>query len=605
MMRFAPAAWFANQRLRTKLVLFALALVVCVSVFFYVYIPARISESASEALKAKGMVVAAMTAANVSPAMVFDDTLQIRSDLLNGGLSGDLVYAVVSDTSGRIYVAWGLDQAEQAKFQQTPVAGDMFEDSVLRLRSPLKHLDQQIGTLYLGFSNASVIDRVRQARIRTFLVTLLVLISSMAVVVGVTTALTHNLQRVVITAQKVAQGDLDQRVHVTTRDDAGELGDAFNLMLDRLGEYRNELADANRDLEVRVARRTKDLAEEVEEHRKTEESLRLSENRTRQVIDLVPHFIFAKDISGRFILANAAIAEAHGLTVEAMLGKRETDFSAPDEVERFERDDSEVINSGKRKIIHEETFTRADGKRRTLQTVKIPFPFSEANIPAVLGVSIDITDLKEYQEMLQSSLREKEVMLKEIHHRVKNNLQVISSLLSLQSVSLTDPDFKEMMLESQNRIRSMALVHERLYRSGTLASIDFSDYLSYVTTQLMRTYYPIGVECIVNAEPETLTVDDAVPCGLIVNELVSNSLKHAFRGRESGVLEVRFSVIDKDTFELVVKDDGVGFPEGINFSSLPSMGMTLVTNLTEQLQGKMELERGSGTLFRLRFPRRA
>jgi PAS domain S-box-containing protein len=600
----SPVVWFANQRLRTKLVLSALALVVCVSVFFYVYIPARISESASEALRAKGMVVAAMTAANVSPAMVFEDTIQIRSDLLNAQLSGDLVYAVVCDTSGKLYVSWQLEQANQSMFTRTPAAGDWFDDAVLRLRSPLKHLDREIGTLYLGFSNASVVDRVREARLRTFLITMLVLLASVAIITGVTTALTRSLQRVVVTAQKVAQGDLEQRVGVTARDDAGELGEAFNLMLDRLGEYRNELADANRDLEVRVGRRTKDLADEVEEHRKTEESLRLSEQRTRQVIDLVPHFIFAKDISGRFILANAAIAHAHGLTVDAMLGKRETDIASPDEVERFEHDDSEVIKTGNQKIIHEETFTRADGKRRILQTVKIPFAFSESNITAVLGVSIDITDLKEYQEMLQASLREKEVMLKEIHHRVKNNLQVISSLLSLQSVNIMDPDFKEMMLESQNRIRSMALVHERLYRSGTLASIDFSDYLSYVTTQLMRTYYPVGVECIVNAEPETLTVDDAVPCGLIVNELVSNSLKHAFRNRDSGVLEVQFRAIENDTYELVVKDDGVGFPEGIDFASLPSMGMTLVTNLTEQLQGKMELERGNGTIFRLRFPRR-
>jgi PAS domain S-box-containing protein len=605
MKRFAPVTWLANQRLRTKLVLSAVTLVVCVAVFFYVYIPARISESASDALKAKGMVVAAMTAANVSPAMVFDDTLQIRSDLLNARLSGDLVYAVLCDTSGRLYVTWRLEQARQAVYDETPVAGDLFDDSVLRLRSPLMHLDRQIGTLYLGFSNASVINSVHEARLRTSLVTLLVLLTGVAVVVGVTTAVTRNLQHVVLTAQKVAHGDFNQRVNVTSRDDAGELGDAFNVMLDRLGEYRNELADANRDLEVRVARRTKDLADAIEEHRKTEKSLRLSQHRTRQVIDLVPHFIFAKDIAGRFILANAAIAEAHGLTVEDMIGKRETDFSLPEEVARFESDDYEVIQSGTRKIIHEEIFTRADGKRRILQTVKIPFAFSESNVPAVLGVSIDITDLKEYQEKLQTSLREKEVMLKEIHHRVKNNLQVISSLLSLQSVNLTDPDFKEMMLESQNRIRSMALVHERLYRSGTLASIDFSDYLSYVTTQLMRTYYPVGVDCVVNAEPETLTVDDAVPCGLIVNELVSNALKHAFRGRESGVLEVQFRAIDQETFELVVKDDGVGFPEGVEFSSLQSMGMTLVTNLTEQLQGKIELERGNGALFRLRFPRRA
>jgi PAS domain S-box-containing protein len=604
MKRFAPIDWYTGLRLRTKLMGFIVALVACVSAFFLWYIPARIGESASLALRTKGTVVTAMTAANLSAPMVFDDTLQIRDELLKARLSGDLVYAVLRDSAGWFYASWGMDQAMKARFEQTPADGDLFGNEVVRLRAPVMHGREQIGLLSLGFSNADVVERVQEARVRTLIVTLLIIVASLAAIIGVTSAVTGNLQKVVLTAQRVTAGDLRSRVHVTAHDDVGELGDALNVMLDRLERYQKELGDANRDLEERVVLRTKDLAAEVEEHQKTEASLSLSEKRLRQVIDLVPHFIFAKDLTGQFVLANDAFAKAYSLTVDSLLGKYESDLVPAEASEQYGREDREVIESQTPKVIPEQFMETADGNRRIYQTVKIPFAFSGSDVPAVLGVCMDITEIKEYQDKLQASLREKEVMLKEIHHRVKNNLQVISSLLSLQSAGITDPAFSEIMLESQNRIRSMALVHERLYRSGTLATIDFSDYLAYVTTQLMRSYNPEGVECVVNAEPITLTVDDAIPCGLIVNELVSNALKHAFHDRKSGLLEVQFRAIDPKTYELVVRDDGVGFPEGVDFASLTSMGMTLVTNLTEQLEGSMVLERGNGTVFRLRFPKR-
>jgi PAS domain S-box-containing protein len=603
MKRFSPFSWYGQLRLRWKLAIFIVAVLASTAMFFYVYIPGQIGDFASRAVKDKARVVAAMTAANVSAAMVFEDTVQIRAELLTAQLSRDVIYAVVVDQGGQVRGVLHLEEARNARYGETPLDGDLFNHSIFRLCTPIEHGERPLGMLYLGFSNARVIESESVARTRTLVITLIVLLFSVIVVIGLTSVMTARLRTMVDTARRVTAGDLQQRVHVHARDDVGEMGDAMNVMLDRLASSQRELADANHDLEVRVERRTKALADKVEEHRSTVESLRISQQRLRQVIDLVPHFIFAKDATGQFTLVNAAVARAYGTTVEELLGKKDADFAAtPEEAEHFRQDDMEVIRSKTEKRIAEEAITTADGKRLILQTMKIPFTFSESDVPAVLGVSMDITALKEFQDQLQSSLREKEVMLKEIHHRVKNNLQIISSLLNLQSSSIADPALKELMLESQNRIRSMALVHEHLYKSGSLATIDFADYLNYGVAQLARSYGKPGVRCIVDAEPGTLTIEEAIPCGLIVNELISNSFKHAFGEQEEGLIEIRFQTVVGSVFEVVVRDNGIGFPDGVDFTSVASMGMTLINNLVEQLEGTITIERNHGTLFRLQFP---
>jgi PAS domain S-box-containing protein len=222
--------------------------------------------------------------------------------------------------------------------------------------------------------------------------------------------------------------------------------------------------------------------------------------------------------------------------------------------------------------------------------------------PTIIATVRDITERKRTDEQLKASLHEKEVLLREIHHRVKNNMQVITSLLSLASGKVNDPSTRQHFVDSMHRIHSMALVHEKLYRSGNLATIDFGDYLATVTNQLMRSSGKPGITCSVDAEKISLAVDTAIPCGLIVNELVSNSLKHAFGGREQGMVTVRLRRNDPKTVELSVQDDGAGFPPGLDFRSVLSMGMNLVVSLTDQIGGTVDLQRDGGTTFLIRFP---
>jgi len=200
-------------------------------------------------------------------------------------------------------------------------------------------------------------------------------------------------------------------------------------------------------------------------------------------------------------------------------------------------------------------------------------------------------------------LKEKEVLLKEIHHRVKNNLQIISSLLNLQSRSVTDLHMLEMLRDSQSRVKSMALVHEKLYGSPDLNRIDFAEYVRSLTSQLLRTYSnaPGAVTLQLNVEEVWLDVDTAIPCGLILTELVSNALKYAFPNGQPGEIGVNVRHGADGQILLHVSDTGVGFPDTIEFRNSPSLGLKLVNTLVDQIGGVVEMDRNGGTEFKISF----
>jgi len=245
--------------------------------------------------------------------------------------------------------------------------------------------------------------------------------------------------------------------------------------------------------------------------------------------------------------------------------------------------------------------------------------------PKMVGKFLrDITDRKEAEETLQIAYdqaliyaeqlkaeieertraeKEKEVLLREIHHRVKNNMQVISSLLRLQSGIIEDKKSVEMLKESQARIRSMALVHEKLYESEDLTNIDFNEYIEQLVQTLFRSYAVNGekIRLKLNIKRVMLNIDKAIPCGLIVNELILNSFKHAFADGDQGEIEVSLLCINENEVELTVSDNGIGVPEGIDFNNSGSLGLKLVNILTDQIDGKLDLDQSKGTKFQIRF----
>ncbi|MCA9932430.1 MAG: ATP-binding protein [Anaerolineales bacterium] len=216
-----------------------------------------------------------------------------------------------------------------------------------------------------------------------------------------------------------------------------------------------------------------------------------------------------------------------------------------------------------------------------------------------------LAEKREAEAQIQASLQEKDVLLKEIHHRVKNNLQIISSLLNLQMEEVEDPDIQHIFQDSKNRVRSMALIHEKLYQSQNLARIDFAGYVRNLSDYLLRTYRAAHVRLTVEADEVYFGVDTAVPCSLILNELISNAIKHAFPNGRSGQITIELRTLPNEIIHLSVRDDGIGLDSYVQSQSPSSLGLQLVRTLVNQLHGKIELvsQNGqSGTEFQIIFP---
>lgn len=225
-------------------------------------------------------------------------------------------------------------------------------------------------------------------------------------------------------------------------------------------------------------------------------------------------------------------------------------------------------------------------------------------IKRALSERNELLELKKSKKELQEALKEKEMLIKEVHHRVKNNLMIISGLLELQSHYINDKKDFDFFVESKKRADSMALIHERLYQSTELKKINFKDYIDSLATDLFNTYAidPDEIELIVNAENILLDINMAIPLGLIINELLTNSLKYAFPENETinGVISVEFSKNDNKLI-LIIKDNGIGFPEDLDYKNTDSMGLELVNNLTKQIDGIIEFNDSDGTEFKILF----
>jgi two-component sensor histidine kinase len=226
----------------------------------------------------------------------------------------------------------------------------------------------------------------------------------------------------------------------------------------------------------------------------------------------------------------------------------------------------------------------------------------QGEVEGYVCVASNISRQKEAEEQLVASLHEKELLLKEVHHRVKNNLQVISSLLNLQAREIRDPEAARLFQDSRGRIRSMALIHEQLYRSEDLARIDFAAYVRDLVHHLER---GLGQDAApvrfrIDVQPLSLPLDLAICCGMIVNELASNAQKHAFPNNRAGEIRVGFS-FQSGLYHLTVADNGVGFQAEMADSATPSLGLKVVQALTRQIRGELDVQHDKGTTFTVRF----
>jgi two-component sensor histidine kinase len=229
---------------------------------------------------------------------------------------------------------------------------------------------------------------------------------------------------------------------------------------------------------------------------------------------------------------------------------------------------------------------------------------SEGNLLFIDGFIQDITESQKNDEQIRASLREKEALLKEIHHRVKNNLQIVTSLLNLQVDRLSDPAVVSELRESQNRVRSMALVHETLYTTGNLGRINLAEYVHALCRHLFRSFGvdSSNIRLVLDVATISLDLERTIPFGLIINELVSNALKYAFKPGKSGEIVVSLSRQSNENYVLRVKDDGIGFGDDFDIEKATSLGLKLIEDLTHQLSGTLAVSRGKGAAICITFP---
>jgi len=347
---------------------------------------------------------------------------------------------------------------------------------------------------------------------------------------------------------------------------------------------------------------------DISEQKRADEALRESEARARGLFQAVAGGVVMQDREGRIVDANPAAGEILGLTVEQIKG-----LSSMDPRWRAIREDGSPMPGTETPVqitlrtgrpvsdVVTGVFNPLRGEYRWLLVNSQPIFDSAGALQAAVATFLDITERRQSQAMIEAALEEKKVLLREVHHRVKNNLQIVSTLLSLQKAKASDPGEFRALTESQSRVRSMALVHEKLYQTGNLARVDFGDYVQDLVAQVFRAYGPDPdrVRFFIDAPDAEFSADRAITCGLIVNELVTNSLKYAFPQDRPGVVGVRLA--RAGGWELTVEDDGVGLPAGFDYRATGTLGMMLVDTLVQQLHGTLRLDAAPGARVTIAF----
>ncbi len=353
---------------------------------------------------------------------------------------------------------------------------------------------------------------------------------------------------------------------------------------------------------VRRALDEKHLRDDV---RKAEEALRASEVRFNSFMNHSPAANFIKDHQGRFLYINDTCEQMWGITMADCLGKTNDQLWPPEVAARLNANDFPVLQSGESSRMVEEITLKSG---RKLQVLTFRFPFADADARRLVGcISVDVTEQVRIEQALSAALAAKEVLLREVHHRVKNNLQIISSLLTMHAESLEDPAATRALRDSQERVQCMALIHERLNRDDVPDRLDFREYVETLARNLFYSYgvNPDRINLRLELEPAWLGLNQAVPCGLILNELLTNSLKYAFPNDRKGEIAVTLQCGDDELVGLTVADNGVGLPEGFDWKQSQSLGLRIMNILARQLDGTLRQEADSGAAFSLVFPRAA
>jgi PAS domain S-box-containing protein len=434
----------------------------------------------------------------------------------------------------------------------------------------------------VGLPEEAVLAPARKAMVRNIVLLLGVtgLAIGLAWFVG-GAIIARRLDRIADTAERIGQGDLTARTNVPHGDSGiGKVARTIDGMTDLLAEH-----DAARERALAA--------------------LRQSQERMAHITMTMADWIWETDAEARFTHASDQVRRVLGYEPAELYGKSLYDFLAPEEAVPIRALFEAAKTRGEALRDLEYWFMGKDGRTRCLRSSGVPWHDETGAFRGYRGVSKDVTARELAEQAVRDSLRDKEILLKEIHHRVKNNLQIISGLLYLQEEHVHDPAALDAFRQSRHRIASMALIHEELYRSANLSRVCLGE---YVRDLLPRLFDDASngprLAMDLRLDEARVPIEQAVPAGLVINELLTNAYKHAFIGRDQGLLGIAITEVD-GMVEIEIRDDGPGLPAGLDLERTATLGMQLVGNLARQLRGSIEARNDGGAVLLLRFPKNA
>ncbi len=503
------------------------------------------------------------------PVLIRDKETIVR--LTKGMLSQrDIVFCRIEDTSGEFFYEEGLEDTGFVGKHSTTIvvkkiADGTDEDLVLGIS---KEVTEIIGMIHLGVSHSSLnrkLDKMKMVIAVTVICTIIT--TCLTIYFLLERVLGRPVYQLVKATENISKGNLKEKVPIDTKDEIGVLAASFNRMTNNLLETtvsRNYVDNIIRNM--------------------TESLIVVSRKRTVRTVNQN-----TLDLLG--YKEDEVLDQPIEMFIEESMGLFE-----------WTEDDSLIRNEN----IQNKEVSYIKKDRSTIPVLisaSVMFD-TDGNIQGIICVGMDITERKKSDRQMRDSLREKEVLLKEIHHRVKNNLQVIISLLSLQSQFVKDENVIQMLQQCQNRVNSIAIIHEKIYRSEDLSSIKLNAYVESLANELLASYkISTGIVRLkLDIEDILLGIDTCIPCGLIINELMSNSLKYAFPENKTGDIQILIHKMSSGEIEINFSDSGIGLPGLLDFKNSPSFGFRMIVDLVEfKLMGEIKQIKGNGTKFQIRF----